>query len=201
MQYWISQKGERDSRSFESALNMICFPKYIWSINFFFHFVNTSRFPWNLEHKKGDLKFSPLYMLHVNFSKISLWNRIRTPPPFCYPPGRGVASKPVKATPLEPFILCHFFLTDYKRSLKESPNIPFDAEKTPPQGLLKSPPQPQRTPLVIKKTVAASTASGQLQHKKKQPKVVQRPKALDFFWLDNILSWNWNSQSIKAVWI
>ena len=66
---------------FESALNMICFPKYIWSINFFFHFVKTSRFPWNLEHKKGDLKFSLLYMLHVNFSKISLLNGIRTPPP------------------------------------------------------------------------------------------------------------------------
>ena len=85
--------------------------------------------------------------------------------------------------------------------MKESPNIPFDAEKTPPQGLLKSPPQPQRTPLVIKKTAAASTASGQLQQRKKQPKVTQRPKALDFFWLYNILSWNWNSQSIKAVWI
>ena len=162
--------------------------------------MKTSRFPWNLEHKREIWNF-PSYICYMwIFLKLVCETGLGDPP-FCYPPGRGAASKPVKATPLEPFILCHFFLTDYKRSLKESPNIPFDAEKTPPQGLLKSPPQPQRTPLVIKKTAAASTASGQLQQRKKQPKVTQRPKALDFFWLDNILSWNWNSQSIKAVWI
>ncbi|PFX32530.1 Ribosomal RNA processing protein 1-like B [Stylophora pistillata] len=70
---------------------------------------------------------------------------------------------------------------DYKRSLKESPSIPFDAGKTPPQGLLKSPPKLQRTPVVINKTAEASTGSGQLQQKKKQPKIAKRPKALDFF--------------------
>ncbi|XP_068686639.1 ribosomal RNA processing protein 1 homolog B-like [Montipora foliosa] len=57
---------------------------------------------------------------------------------------------------------------DYQRSLKESPRIPFDASKTPNQGLLKSPPKPQRTPL-------------HFQKKPKQSKIAKRPKAIDFF--------------------
>ena len=35
---------------------------------FFFYFVKTTRFPWNLVHKKGDLKLSLLFILRVNFS-------------------------------------------------------------------------------------------------------------------------------------
>lgn len=34
---------------------------------FFFYFVKTTRFPWNLVHKKGDLKLSLLFILRVNF--------------------------------------------------------------------------------------------------------------------------------------
>jgi len=68
---------------------------------------------------------------------------------------------------------------DYRRSVKESPRIPFDAHKTPTQGLLKSPPLPQRTPLVVK--AAPSPDPAQRQQGKKQPKAGQRPKALDFF--------------------
>ena len=40
--------------------------------NFFFCFVKTARFPWNLVHKKR--KVFPVY-----FSKICAWNVIRTP--------------------------------------------------------------------------------------------------------------------------
>jgi len=63
--------------------------------------------------------------------------------------------------------------------VKESPRIPFDAHKTPTQGLLKSPPLPRRTPLVVK--AAPSPDPAQRQQGKKQPKAGQRPKALDFF--------------------
>jgi len=69
--------------------------------------------------------------------------------------------------------------------LKESPKIPFDANRTPTQGLLKSPPNQaslksppklRRTPLHVKKR-ASFTDSGQ----KKQSRTAQRPKAVDFF--------------------
>ena len=74
---------------------------------------------------------------------------------------------------------------DYQRSLKESPKIPFDAKKTPIQGLLKSlpgevelksPPKPRRTPLHINKTASSSK-----QRKSKQAKSAKRPRAVDFF--------------------
>lgn len=50
---------------------------------FFFYFVKTTRFPWNLVHKKGDLKLSLLFILRVNFSSF----RARGPssPRPCYP--------------------------------------------------------------------------------------------------------------------
>ncbi|CAH3195714.1 unnamed protein product, partial [Porites evermanni] len=66
---------------------------------------------------------------------------------------------------------------DYLRTLKQSPNIPFDAQKTPMQGLLKSPPLPRRTPLYVK--VKRSTDTRQKQQK--QSKSPKRQKAADFF--------------------
>lgn len=66
---------------------------------------------------------------------------------------------------------------DYLRTLKQSPEIPFDAQKTPTQGLLKSPPLPRRTPLYVK--VKRSTDTQQKQQK--QSKSPKRPKAADFF--------------------
>jgi len=74
---------------------------------------------------------------------------------------------------------CAISSTDYKRRVKESPRIPLDAHRTPTQGLLKSPPLPRRTPLVLK--AAPLTDPGQEQQGKKQSKAGQRPKALDFF--------------------
>ena len=59
---------------------MICLQKYASPVNFSFHSEKTSRFPWNLEYKKRDLKFSLTnlwsmkcfvkYTLPVNLSKI-----------------------------------------------------------------------------------------------------------------------------------
>ena len=37
---------------------MICLQKYASPVNFSFHSEKTSRFPWNFEYKKRDLKFS-----------------------------------------------------------------------------------------------------------------------------------------------
>lgn len=65
---------------------------------------------------------------------------------------------------------------DYQRSLKESPRIPFDANKAPIQGLLKSPPKPQRTPLQFKKRSKLPSNSG-----KKKTNTPKRSSAVDFF--------------------
>lgn len=65
---------------------------------------------------------------------------------------------------------------DYQRSLKESPRIPFDAKKAPTQGLLKSPPKPQRTPLHFKKRSTLPSKSG-----KKKTNAPKRSSAVDFF--------------------
>ena len=69
--------------------------------------------------------------------------------------------------------------TDYQRSVKKSPRIPYDAQKTPTQGLLKSPPLPRRTTLVLK--AAPLTDPGQGQQRKKRGNAGKRPKAIDFF--------------------
>ena len=78
----FTEKGERDSRNYEPTWGVICLLKYAYSVFlFFFHFVKTSRFPWNLVDKKRDLKFSLIMR--------DAWNGIRPPPPFtpplCYP--------------------------------------------------------------------------------------------------------------------
>ena len=45
---WILMKGERDSWIYEPKWDVICLLIYTWPINFFFHFVKTSRFPRNI---------------------------------------------------------------------------------------------------------------------------------------------------------
>ena len=79
---WIFQESERDSWIYKPKCDMICLQKYASPVNFSFsfHSEKTSRFPWNLEYKKRDLKF-PLtnlwsmkcfvkYTWRVNLSKI-----------------------------------------------------------------------------------------------------------------------------------
>ncbi|KAL9965525.1 hypothetical protein ACROYT_G029334 [Oculina patagonica] len=101
------------------------------------------------------------------------------------PPGSAPAKQTPKRVRIEMSKNTAHTTQDYRRSLKESPKIPFDAQKTPTQGLLKSlhlssPPLPQRTPLVVRKS-ASSTDPGQKRQVKKQPKAGQRPRAFDFF--------------------
>ncbi|KAJ7333102.1 Ribosomal RNA processing protein 1 B [Desmophyllum pertusum] len=94
------------------------------------------------------------------------------------PPGSAPAKGSHKKVRIEMSKNTAHTTQDYQRSLKDSPKIPFDAQKTPTQGLLKSPPQPRRIPMVVRKA-GSSTDPG--QRRKKQPKAAQRPKAFDFF--------------------
>ena len=56
---------------------VICLLKCTWPVNFFFHFVKTSRFPRNLVHKKRDSKVFLFLTWRGNFSKkIRAWNTI-----------------------------------------------------------------------------------------------------------------------------
>ena len=70
-----------------------------------------------------------------------------------------------------------FHQPDYKRSLKESPKIPFDALKAPIQGLLKSPPLPTRTSLHVVKC-ASFVGHGKKDYGKIN---LNRSTAVDFF--------------------
>lgn len=95
------------------------------------------------------------------------------------PPGSVLPTPSSKRVRIEMSKNTSHTTQDYQRSLKESPRIPFDAHKTPTQGLLKSPPLPRRTTLVLK--AAPLTDPGQGQQRKKQANAGQRPKAIDFF--------------------
>ena len=86
---WNLKKRERNSWICDPEWGVICLVKYTWPVNFFFHFVKTSRFPRNLVRKRRDLNFS-LYAWHVIFSKIRPWNRIRTTS-VCYHPKTRVS--------------------------------------------------------------------------------------------------------------
>ena len=55
---WILMKGERDSWIYELKWDMICLLIYTWPINFFFHFVKTSRFPGNIRTETWRFPFS-----------------------------------------------------------------------------------------------------------------------------------------------
>lgn len=55
----ILQKGERDSW-IEPVSGVICLLKYTGLVIFLFHFVETSRFPWSIIHKRRDFMFSLL---------------------------------------------------------------------------------------------------------------------------------------------
>ena len=55
---WILMKGERDSWIYEPKWDVICLLIYTWPINFFFHFVKTSRFPRNIRTETWRFPFS-----------------------------------------------------------------------------------------------------------------------------------------------
>ena len=59
--------------------------KYWWPMNVLSYIVETSRFPWNIVHKKRDMKVSLLNTCtwRMTFSKNWAWNGISFP--LCYP--------------------------------------------------------------------------------------------------------------------
>ena len=68
---WMLQKAKHDLSIYEPEWGVMCLLKCLRPMNFFFCFVKTARFPWNLVRKRK--------VFTIYFSKICAWNVIRTP--------------------------------------------------------------------------------------------------------------------------